>query len=275
MFRPLYKRYGYQIVRCTNCNLVYLLDVPPAKELSELYSKSFFTSSSKFGASKNSPGSINARKRIDWILEFPGIKTGAWLDIGCATGDFLLAATPFVGELYGNDVSTYAIKIGGQRGLNNLREGDFASLKYPTENFDVITMWDLIEHVPDPKLTLAKAYQALKPGGYIVLSTGDVESLAARITGRFWHLMIPPLHIYFFSKRTIRRYLESSGFKEIEVFYPGKVAPLDFLIEKSFRLISPALGRVVSSSIKNFDLARVQLPVNFFDIMTVRARKPV
>ncbi len=271
---PLYKRFGYQIVRCKNCGLVYLLDAPSGKQLGRLYSKTFFTASSKFDASENNPGHINARKRIDWILSFPRIKTAAWLDIGCATGDFLRAAAPFVGKLHGNDVSAYAIKIGGQRGLKNMRQGNFASLKYPAQKFDVVSMWDLIEHVSDPQLTLAQAYRVLKPGGYIVLSTGDVESLAALITGRFWHLMIPPLHIYFFSKRTIRSYLQKSGFKNVEIFYPGKVVPLDFLIEKTFRLISPGLGRAVSSGLKHLNLAKIHLPINFFDIMTIRARKP-
>ncbi len=272
--RPLYRRFGYQIVRCGRCGLIYLSDLPKNDELNTLYTKAFFKSSSKFAASKSNPSYINALKRVVWILNFSEIKTIAWLDVGCATGDFLLAAKPYVSQLHGNDVSTYATKEGRRRGLKNMRQGDFSSLRYPARAFDVISMWDLIEHVPDPHTTLTKAYKALRPGGYLVLSTGDVDSLLSRVTGRFWHLMIPPLHIYFFSKRTIRQYLEICGFEHITVSYPGKIVPLDFLIEKFFRLINPELSYAIARRLKSLNLGRVKLPINFFDIMTIKAQKP-
>lgn len=270
---PLYKRFGYQIVRCSTCSLVYLANIPPAHQLAGLYSKRFFQASSKFKPAPNNPSLINARSRVQQALNLRGVKTSAWLDVGCATGDFVLAARSHVRQAHGSDVSPYAIHIARNRGLNNLKTGDFVSLKYPSSTFDLISMWDLIEHVSNPKAAFAKAYASLASGGYLVLSTGDVGSWSSRVSGRFWHLMIPPMHIYFFSRRTIRRYLKESGFTHIKITYQAKIVPLDFLIEKALRLINPAFSGKISPALTRLKLDRIRFSLNLHDIMTVSARK--
>lgn len=271
--RFFYKRNGYQIVRCNHCGLVYLSDVPTSEKLDALYSEAFFTSSSKFDTAENNPSWVNASKRVEWALKAPGVGTAAWLDVGCATGDFLLAAKPRVSELHGTDVSVYALEQARARGLQHLKQGDFASLSYPAASFDLIAMWDVLEHIVDPADALRKAFGYLRPGGYLALSTGDIESFSSRLTGRFWHLMIPPFHTYYFSKETITRYLQQTGFVDVEISYPSKVVPLDFMLEKSLRLISPTLSRRVAPALAKLGLGRLRLPINLFDIMTVRARK--
>lgn len=270
----LFKRSSYTIAKCENCGLVYLSNIPEKAKLDELYSATFFRSSSKFNTAENNPSWVNARKRVECALKTPEIGKQAWLDIGCATGDFLLAAKPYVAELFGTDVSDYALEQARARGLENLQLGDLASLAYPSERFDLVGMWDVLEHVTDPNAALRKVFGYLRPGGYLVLSTGDVDSLSSRLTGRFWHLMIPPFHTYFFSKKTITRYLQQAGFAEIEISYPSKVVPLDFMFVKTLRLISPRLGQRSAPFFQKLGLGRIRLPINLFDIMTVRARKP-
>ena len=271
--RILYCRFGHTIVRCENCSLVYLDEIPSSETLESLYAKGFFESS-KFSAGENSSSYRNALARVEWALALPGIRKGRWLDLGCATGDFMLAAGKQVAEVHGSDVSAYAIQQAQVRGLANTQAGDFARLEYPTGNFDFISMWDLIEHLPDPRAALDKVLRLLRPGGYLAISTGDVGSMVARLSGRFWHLMIPPFHIYFFSRRTIHRYLKQAGFKDVRISFPGKHVPLDFLFEKSLRLVSPARSAKVARHIYCSPLGKVKLPINFFDIMTVSARKP-
>lgn len=253
---------------------MYVGKLPSTEALAELYSVTFFGSSSKFDAADNSPSMVNARDRVSQIMALPSIGVQAWLDVGCATGEFLLAGRGFAQELHGTDISAYAIDVARRRGLENLQAGSFSALEYSPARFDLITMWDLIEHVEDPATVLRKAFEYLKPGGYLVLSTGDVESLTSRLMGRFWHLMIPPFHTYFFSRRTIERYLRTAGFTEIRVTYPGKVVPLDFMLEKAARLVSPRLSQRVQPLLRRLKLGRVRLSVNLFDIMTVHARKP-
>jgi hypothetical protein len=134
-------------------------------------------------------------------------------------------------------------------------------------------MWDLLEHVKDPVGTLEKARNLLKPNGYILISTGDVDSLMARVSGRFWHLIIPPFHLYYFSQRTIRRYLAEAGFTEIQIRFPGKTVALDFIVEKAIRMVSPGLAKKLAPAIYRSWLRKLTVPINLFDIMTLSARK--
>lgn len=269
----LFERFGHPILKCGNCSLVFVAEIPSGIALEGLYSDSFFISS-KFTDGENSSSFLNALERVALALNLPLIQTNAWLDIGCATGDFLLAADRVAHEVHGSDISTHAIQVARERGIKHTQVGDFLSLSYPKGHFDVVTMWDLIEHVSNPMATLRKANQLLLPGGVLLISTGDVDSLLSRIMGRFWHLMIPPLHLYFFSTKTIRRYLEVCGFEDIHITYRGKLVPLDFLVEKFFRLIHAGLGEWLTSVISRTNLGRVKFRLNFFDIMTISARKP-
>jgi predicted TPR repeat methyltransferase len=85
-------------------------------------------------------------------------------------------------------------------------------------------MWDVIEHLPNPRATLEAAASWLRPGGVLALSTGDVNSLAARIHGRHWGLLTPPWHQFYFSRGTMRRLLEDVGFQVVRIGGDGTVA---------------------------------------------------
>jgi hypothetical protein len=78
--------------------------------------------------------------------------------------------------------------------------------------------------LPDPRRTLEVAHDWLRPGGLLALSTGNIGSVAARLHGRDWSLMTPPWHQFYFSRRTLRRLLESVGFRIERVRGDGVVA---------------------------------------------------
>ena len=110
----------------------------------------------------------------------------------------MLAAKPFVQQIKGVEVSDYAIREAEARGLKDLIVGEFLETDFKTEKFDLISMWDVIEHVCDPKTNLEKVFDLLKPGGYLVITTGNIDSWTAKLMGRFRHLMTPPRHLFFF-----------------------------------------------------------------------------
>jgi hypothetical protein len=126
--------------------------------------------------------------------------------------------------------------------------------------YSAITMWDYIEHSLDPAGELAKAHELLEPGGLIALSTGDRDSLVARISRSRWHLLTPRHHNFFFSEQTLARLLARQGFEPVWLGHPGARYSLAHLTYK--------LGLGAPSR-----FARYSLPVNLFDIVTVVARK--
>jgi SAM-dependent methyltransferase len=133
---------------------------------------------------------------------------------------------------------------------------------------DIIVMLDVIEHLPDPRGTLVLLSRHLSPGGIIVITTGDFGSVAARLSGRYWRLMTPPQHLWFFSRDSIIRLAESLGLRIERVDHPWKIVDLS--------LIMFQLRRMLHLSMPTRSLAAgVGLPLNLFDAMRVVLRKPL
>lgn len=87
--------------------------------------------------------------------------------------------------------------------------------------FDVITSWDVIEHLDEPRRALEACRRLLKPGGWLFLSTPDSGSLVARAMGRHWHYLDPLQHVNLFSRRNLGRLLERTGFSPRSWVYFG------------------------------------------------------
>lgn len=267
---------GYEIVRCSNCGFMYVNNPPTKEYLNALYSRPFFEGVSSLFSyveyeRQERSASINARKRWEMIEDL--IDGGRVLDVGCAFGSFLNAAPPRW-ESHGVELSPYAAQLGKDRYGLKIFQGDF--LEYDSEGmqFDLITFWDTIEHMFFPLKVVEKASQLMKSGGYLILSTGDVESFFARLLGQRWYLYIPPTHLFFFSADTISRLLRSNGLDLLEITYPGKHVPIKDLVRGLYLLFekssSDFLSRLARSSIGNMTVY-----YNFLDIMTVIAQKNI
>jgi 2-polyprenyl-3-methyl-5-hydroxy-6-metoxy-1,4-benzoquinol methylase len=131
---------------------------------------------------------------------------------------------------------------------------------------DVITLFDVIEHLPQPRDTLALCSRYLKPGGIIVLTTGDFAALTARWAGAKWRLMTPPQHLWFFTGESLRRMAPPLGLSMEHFDHPGKIVPLSLIIFQLKRMIGMRGSQVPTAS-------RVGVPVNLFDAMRVVLRK--
>jgi SAM-dependent methyltransferase len=269
-----FRKSGFAIVRCAACGLEFVDRIPTPDELAGIYGKEFFAVGRKFADEVEGVGMMNARHRIAQLLELPGVGRDHWLDVGCATGDFLAAAQGTIRETTGVELSGFAAERARARGLRVVT-GDFAGVELPAAASDVVSMWDYIEHVPDPRGSLERARALLRPGGYLVISTGDAASLAARAMGRFWHLMIPPKHLYFLTPETLIRLLQDSGFQMVRLDRPGKRVPLDFAAWKLAQMVAPPIAARVLSAATRVGLGRVQPSINLRDIITVCARKAI
>jgi ubiquinone/menaquinone biosynthesis C-methylase UbiE len=82
----------------------------------------------------------------------------------------------------------------------------------PDDEFDVITLWDVLEHTPNPRNVLDECKRVLKPGGLMIINYPDIESLVARMMGRRWVFLLS-VHLYYFTPDTIEKMLRAVGFK--------------------------------------------------------------
>ena len=140
------------------------------------------------------------------------------LDIGCSTGD-LLQEIGALGnfDLYGIEYSAEVAEVARGKGINTMA-GSFEDIELPDVDFDLVSMQHVLEHVTDPRLSLAKSFQILNKGGQLIGELPNYDSWDARLFGRYWGGGHAPRHIWHFTPKTLKRALEQEGFSSVRVY---------------------------------------------------------
>lgn len=260
----LFRVKGFDVVACEGCGLART-ELPPDFDPASIYTASYFDGGQHDGYAdyQGSEATLRAEfaRTLD-VLARHGARSGTLLELGCAYGFFLEEARQrFV--VSGVEVSDHARGACQARGLRVEREltPELAGEHGP---FDVAVMLDVVEHLADPAAVLGGVRSALRGGGKLLLTTGDFGSLPARLAGKRWRLMTPPQHLWFFSRPTIERLLQRTGFRLLELSHPWKLVPLSLVAFQALRvagLRGPSWIRQLPGS----------LPLNLFDAMRVVA----
>ncbi len=192
------------------------------------------------------------------------------LDVGCYTGVFVEIAARHGWDAWGVEPSHWAVGQARARGLHVV-QGTLDTADLPEAFFDVITMWDVIEHLTDPRRALEQVYRLLKPGGLLVVHTIDIESLFARLMGARWPWLME-MHIYYFSRRTLRAMLELCGFRVLSDRPQGRYLRLGYLMNRVGVLV-PFVGRPAEWLVTRLRWRGIAVPVNLGDLFTAYARR--
>ncbi len=256
---------GYPVLRCPVCGLGRTV-LPPGFDVASIYDETYFQGGQPDGYAdyQGSRAELAEEfRQVVRLLEQTGLSKGRLLEMGCAYGYFLdEAAGRF--DVRGVELADHARLSCQARGLQVAAsiEDDAVRAAAP---YDAVVMLDVIEHLPEPAQTLRAVAQLIRPGGRLVLTTGDFGSLGARALGRRWRLMTPPQHLWFFTVQALSRCLQRAGFKVQAVSHPSKRVPLS--------LIAFQLGRMLGSRRGWRCKVRGSLPVNLFDAMRIVARR--
>jgi SAM-dependent methyltransferase len=277
---PRWRKHGLEIFRCRSCSLLFRGSLPSSDELASLYDRSYFIPHERpldadgfadyIGDEREHR--MTARRRVR-RLGRDGTSRRL-LDVGAAAGFFIDEARSAGWDAEGIDVSPDLTHWGRDRLGLKLHTGLFQEAEYPRGSFDMVTMWDYIEHSIDPAGDIAQAARILRPGGMLMLSTGDAGAPVARISGRRWHLLTPRHHNFFFTAETLDRYLREQGLEISYLGHPGAYYSLRYLIYK-LRTMTPR-SRVVNSLgewIATKSVGELSLCMNLGDILTVHARR--
>lgn len=227
-YREKYMMGTVNIVKCKKCGLVCLNPQPSFSEIKKLYYEGYFKGKGfdkgidYFNGLKYKKGWDHiSNSRLKNIEKF--VKKGRILDIGCSFGEFLDIARKRGWEVNGVELSKFACKTSRNKFKLNPFNGTLEQAKYPSETFDVITMFEVIEHLPDPLNTLKECNRILKKNGLIIIQTGNVESLSAKIYGKRWPYFLLG-HLHYFSKKTISKMLEKAGFKIVKIYNGDEIS---------------------------------------------------
>lgn len=277
---------NFKLYRCKTCNLVLLESALNEKELEKYYPKDYISFPKAIQNEKNIirkfDRQFGVNKRVNRVLQKTK-QTGKILDIGCATGIFLNEMKKKGWDSYGIEPSTHAADYArhtyGLEIYNGMLEKDI----FPESFFDVITMWDVLEHVPDPWDIVANVWKLLKPNGLFVISMPNTLAWEQQFFGKYWAGWDIPRHTYIFNNENIYNLLESNNFTVSEISsFTGRhgvfVLSVKFWLNfinapKFIKNTTLFLARSIIARIISYPFYMVADRKNRSSIMTVFSRK--
>ncbi len=202
------------LTKCARCSFVFSRKKPSLEELTTFYDQ--------YSYGEDYYSSPITRKRFNELLTTfePYRQTNRLLDVGCGTGDFLLAARDRGWECSGTEFSPKAVEICRKKGLNVL-QGDLKSLTGQLPVFDVITSFEVIEHINTPREEMETIKEHLRPGGMFYLTTPNFNSLIRMLLGNRYDAIVFPEHLSYFSPTSLKFLMHAAGFHKIKLITTG------------------------------------------------------
>ena len=266
-------KHACDVHKCSNCGVLF---VWPQPEIIDIYEEDYFTGATRgYGYSSyesDKTAMVPTFKRYLSLLSYYAYHAGTLLDVGAATGLFVRLAKERGWNAHGIDISHFAVQEAQKKGIP-VHQGTLTSIPHAYKNIDAITLWDVFEHIRDPHKDLKVIHSLLAPNGLLALNTPDAASLTARLLGPRWHLIIPPEHLFLFTKRALTLLLEKNGFS---VIYTGRIG-------KSFApsyILSILYGWTKLKALKDIEhrvsgsvVNRIHIPLHLRDNVLFIARK--
>jgi 2-polyprenyl-3-methyl-5-hydroxy-6-metoxy-1,4-benzoquinol methylase len=225
----------YQLLRCRNCECAWLPCPPAPEEMPLHYDQDYHNAIVAGGESSASERWQRHRRRIS---EYK--KGGAILDIGCSSGAFLGTMKNDAWKLYGIELEASTAERAMATTGAEVFVGDVMDAPFAPESFDVITNFDLLEHVYDARQFLFKVREWLKPGGIYYVTLPNIDSWEARIFGSYWYGLELPRHLFHFSPRSLRKATQLAGLQEVCMLTP----PTTY-VERSIGYVSSRVGEML------------------------------
>jgi len=215
----------FALVRCRACGLLRTSPRPAWSELSAAYAGGRYRMPGEVGGSAIQ----SLARRITALSPRPGRA----LDVGCGTGELLAALRQDGWAVQGVEPNATLASVGAKHSLASQSKsllltanasplldifvGDLAAAAFPGEHFDLVVLWHVLEHLPEPLATLAEVRRVLRPGGVAVIGVPNAASLQARLFGRYWAGYDVPWHLTHFTPGTLGSLLEQTGFRTVRL----------------------------------------------------------
>ena len=203
------------IVKCDNCNLIYVNPVFDSKLYQSIYKSDSYKKIGQKLSNKSHDYRLNrfGKERADFIIKYHSKDLPkTYLDIGCSTGFTVEALLKKGWESRGLELNPATAKFGRERGLN-IKEIDFLELD-DNNKFSAISLFDVLEHLFDPSKVLEKAFNLLNDGGNIFIYVPNWDSASRFLIGEEKsHFIWPTHHLTYYVPETLIKHLEKYGFK--------------------------------------------------------------
>jgi len=208
----------FTLVQCNRCGLMYINPQPTVEELATYYPEGYEpytgTRTQQLGRLRRIVYLYGIQKRHRAILRY--MRPGRLLDIGCATGAFLDNMRECGWEVAGIEPGVRAATYARDELGLDVQNTTLEAARLEPESFDLVTMWNVLEHLSDPRQALYRIQEALRLGGLLVFAIPNAESYAVRLFGRHWAGYDIPRHLFVFPPTTLDRMVRAAGFEILE-----------------------------------------------------------
>ncbi len=206
------------LVQCQNCGFVFAEKIPSPQELEAYYE----------GYGRNDYLSPLTVKRYEELLQSwePYRQTNRILDVGCGIGYFLETAQTKGWEVYGTEYTDRAVEICAAKGIS-MQKGELNPDLYASESFDIITSFEVIEHINNPREEVEKFYRLLRRGGMVYITTPNFNSMLRYYLKEHYNVIAYPEHLSYYTPATLQRLMETMGFRKVWIKTTG-ISPMRF-----------------------------------------------
>lgn len=240
---PYLMKNGFHLVRCRDCGLIYVAPMPAAADLRAHYADlGYFAGHA--GQGYHDYGALHRALRPHFLRRLQRLEVllpsrGRLLDIGCADGFFLQLAQKRGWAVAGVELSAPMAKHAA-RSLAAPVVSDLAELG--PMDFDAITLWEVIEHLPDPLAELRRCRAHLRPGGVLMLSTPNTGHWQAQRAPEQWESYRPPSHLIYFTAATLRAAVDHADLQMVSLSRTRPLPALPAWLERRTRPLQHALS---------------------------------
>jgi 2-polyprenyl-3-methyl-5-hydroxy-6-metoxy-1,4-benzoquinol methylase len=276
-----------KILRCGQCELMYINPWPSEEETRAVYGDNYFQNTeflkgkneALFGyydyiAERFSKQPKYARIARDVLALLPPLdRQPKILEVGCGLGYFLDQAFEEGFDATGVEFNKYAVGRLRRKYAFPIISGGLENIEPESARFDAVAMFDVIEHLRTPFEALDRIHELLSPRGVLVLSTMDSDSFVSRLLGkRLEDFRRTREHLFFFSRKTISQILREQGFEVISISSIGHTFELSFLLSRLTLINRPIFGSL-RFIVTKIGLSSLHIPINPLTKMIVFARK--
>ncbi len=250
------------IVKCSNCQIIYVDEELTQEQVSTYYE----CANDPLYFDEQEARRITFQKHLKKLP-----KRGNLLDIGTNTGLFVKIAQDSGWDATGLEPNKWGVEYAKKNYGVNLVNKPFEKGTFKKESFDVVTMWDVIEHFTDPVFEIEKVFEIIKPNGVFAFSTINPESLLAKAMGSRWPWYME-MHKVFLNKKAAEFYLKKAGFKKI-IFSPHfRNLSLGYLATR-LKAINPLFSKIIIKFIFSLRINKIIVPYYANDLYDCYAFK--
>ena len=256
-----------RIVKCNICELKYVTPQLEAKDIVEAYSEG---SDEKF-VSQNKWRMVTFKRCLREVEKATCSKKGRILDIGTAGGAFLKVAKDAGWNVAGIEPNKWLCNWCEKNYGIKIQQGILEKTKYKRKSFEVITWWDVLEHVPDPSATLKKCRELLTDEGILVVNYPDIGSMPSKLMRSKWIFLLS-VHLWYFTPKTLKKILSKTGFQPTLFKKHWQTLSLGYLVYR-MEEYSKVLAKISGFFVRLLHLGNLSIPYWLGQTLVVAKKK--